>query len=289
MIILKDTVKVAAVQLWIKSELKSGREGNIERAIALMEEAVALEADFICLPELFIGAGLSEPIPGPTTDVLSDFARDNKVYLTGGLFEKAGEIKYNSTPVFDRKGQIIFNHRKVNLFPWEPTFRKSTPGDTLKVLDLDFGKAGVLLCQDLAIPETPRILALKGAEILFVPSRMPAQFLTFWKRLCRVRALENNVFVCSAGMAKQKWIGSLIVAPKFENDVIVECGPDQQIITAELDLGWLRETRKDSPLYHVMTWKEIEQVLPRMETHSFILDRRPDLYLEEFQKIDSEK
>ncbi|MFX1466093.1 MAG: carbon-nitrogen hydrolase family protein, partial [Promethearchaeota archaeon] len=121
---LKDTVKVAAVQLWIKSELKSGREGNIERAIALMEEAVALEADFICLPELFIGAGFSEAIPGPTTDVLSDFARDNKVYLTGGLFEKT-DRKYNSTPVFDRKGQIIFTHRKVNLFPWEPTFRKS--------------------------------------------------------------------------------------------------------------------------------------------------------------------
>ena len=48
---VKDTVKVAAVQLWIKSELKSEREGNINRAISLMEEAVALEADFICLPE----------------------------------------------------------------------------------------------------------------------------------------------------------------------------------------------------------------------------------------------
>ena len=289
MIILKDAVKVATIQLWIKSELKSGREGNIKRAIVLMEEAVTLEADFICLPELFIGAGFSEPIPGPTTDVLSDFARDNKVYLTGGLFEKAGDIKYNSTPVFDRNGKIILNHRKVNLFPWEPTFRKSTPGDLIKVLDLDFGKAGVLLCQDLAIPETPRILALKGAEIIFVPSRMPAQFLAFWRRVCRVRALENNVFICTAGMAKQKWIGSLIVAPKFENDVIVECGPDQQVITAELDLGWLRETRKDSPLYHVTTWKEIVEVLPKMKTQGFILDRRPELYLEEFQKIDGKK
>jgi predicted amidohydrolase len=282
---LKDTVKIAAIQLWIKSELKSGREENITRAIALMEEAVTLEADFICLPELFVGAGFSEPIPGPTTDVLSDFAKDNKVYLTGGLFEKAGDIKYNCSPVFDRNGKIIFNHRKVNLFPWEPTFRKSTPGDLIKVLDLDFGKAGVLLCQDLAIPETPRILALKGAEIIFVPSRMPAQFLASWKRVCRVRALENNVFVCSAGMAKQKWIGTLIVSPKFENDVIVECGPDQQVITAELDLGWLRETRKDSPLYHVTTWKEIAEVLPKMKTHSFILDRRPDLYLKELRKL----
>jgi predicted amidohydrolase len=288
-IILKDTVRVAAIQLWIKSELKSGREGNIKRAIVLMEEAVTLEADFICLPELFIGAGFSEPIPGPTTDILSDFARDNKVYLTGGLFENAGDIKYNSTPVFDRNGQIIFTHRKVNLFPWEPTFRKSTPGDLIKVLDLDFGKAGVLLCQDLAIPETPRILALKGAEILFVPSRMPAQFLASWKRICRVRALENNVFVCSAGMAKQKWVGTLIVSPRFENDVVVECGPDQQVITAELDLGWLRETRKDSPLYHVTTWKEIAEVFPKMKTHSFILDRRPDLYLKEFQEIGEKK
>ncbi len=278
MVKLKDTVTVAACQLELVTESARGREENLERAIKLMEEAVEKKADIICLPELFIGAGTVEAIPGPTSNVLCDFAKENRVYIVPNIYERKEGKKYSSIPFIDRNGDIIGIYRKVQLFPWEEKFSGCTPGSTLDVYDTDFGKVGLMICHDLMLPEISRILTLKGAEVLFVPGRMPGPFLVPWSIFCRVRAIENNAFLVSAGGAKAHTVGTLIVAPKLLDDVVVQANSEEQVVTATLDLKWLRESRKDSPLYSVTSTAEIKEYLPKLDSHSFLRDRRPDLY-----------
>ena len=88
----------------------------------------------------------------------------------------------------------------------------------------------------------------------------------------------------SVGSAEQHAIGTLIVAPKLVNEILTEAGPEEQVLVADLDPAWLRASRTDSPLYHVKTTPEIKTVLSTLETHSFLRDRRADLYRIELLK-----
>lgn len=271
-------VRVGAIQMKITGESVRAREANLSTAVRLMEHAVGQDAKIICLPELFVGAATVEPIPGPTTSILQDFARDHAVYVIGNLYETKEGKKYSSAPLIAPSGAIQTIYRKIQLFPWEPGFSKCSEGSTLGVVDTKFGTLGLTICHDIMLPEIPRLLALQGAEIIFTPSRMPGPFLTPWRDFVRVRAIENNCFMVSVGSAEQHAVGTLIVSPKLENEVVAEAGPEEQVLVADLDLEWLRASRTDSPMYHVKTTQEIKVVLSNLDSHSFLQDRRTDLY-----------
>ena len=126
------------------------------------------------------------------------------------------------------------------------------------------------------------MLALKGAEVIFVQSRMPGPFLVPWRDTMRVRAIENQVFVVSVGGAGYHACGTLVVAPRLVNDVVLEAGKDEQVVSATLDLAWLREVRqrRNQPLYFVGSVEDMRKGLERAESYTFPLDRNPKLYRE---------
>ncbi|MFQ6125416.1 MAG: carbon-nitrogen hydrolase family protein [Candidatus Heimdallarchaeota archaeon] len=277
-------VRVGAIQMKMAGESVKARGTNLSTAVRLMEQAAGQDAEIICLPELFVGAATVEPIPGPTTAILQDFARDHVVYVIGNLYEVKEGKKYSSVPLIDPSGAIQTIYRKIQLFPWEPRFSKCLEGNALGVANTKYGTLGLTICHDLMLPEIPRLLAIHGAEIIFAPGRMPGPFLTPWRDFVRVRAIENNCFVVSVGSAEQHAVGTLIVSPKLKNDVLAEAGPEEQVLVADLDLEWLRASRTDSPLYHVKTLREIKDVLSDLDSHSFLQDRRVDLYRLELLK-----
>lgn len=290
---MKDKVKVAAIQPRLFGHLREHKEKNLKNAIKMLREAASKDVSIACLPELFLGGMIIEPIPGPSTDVLCDLAKECEIYIIAHLWEKVKSDKvnpralkpfrrgnvYSSSPFISPNGKIIDVFRKVHLFPWEPKLFNCLPGEKLPVYEVDFGIVGILICHDPMIPESVRILALKQAEVIFIPSMMPMPFLIPWKNLMRLRALENQVFIVSAGVADQPACGTIIVAPKFENDILVEADSKEQIIYAELDLSWLRNHRKDSPLYSI-TRKAFQSHTyeKEIQTHCFLKDRRPELY-----------
>lgn len=271
-------MRVGAIQMKMAGESVRAREANLSTAVRLMKHAVGQDAEIICLPELFVGAATVEPIPGPTTVVLQDFAKDHAVFVIGNLYETKEGKKYSSAPLIAPSGAIQTIYRKIQLFPWEPGFSKCSEGNTLGVVDTKFGTLGLTICHDLMLPEIPRLLALQGAEIIFTPGRMPGPFLTPWRDFVRVRAIENNCFMVSVGSADQHAVGTLIVSPKLKNEVLAEAGPEEQVLVVDLDLEWLRASRTDSPMYHVKTTREIKEVLSNLDSHSFLQDRRADLY-----------
>jgi len=290
----KDIIKVAAIQPLLHGHLRKDKAKNLENAVNMLREAANKDIDIACLPELFLGGSIIESIPGPSTDVLCDVAKECGIYIVAHLWERVksdrisrralplfrrGHI-YSSSPFIGPDGKIIDVFRKVHLFPWEPKIFNCLPGDRLPVYKTDIGVLGILICHDPMIAESVRILTLKGAEVIFIPSMMPMPFLLPWKNIMRVRALENQVYIVSAGIANTPACGTIIVAPKFKNDILAEADPkDQIIIYAELDLAWLREQRKDSPLYSISIRDfRSHEFREKIETHCFLKDRRPELY-----------
>lgn len=289
-----DKFKVASIQPRLFGHSDDSYEKNLENAVKMIREAAGNGANVACLPELFLGGSVIESIPGRATDMISDVCKDCGIHVIGHSWERvpSNRVGRSALPKFregdifstsffiDPSGEIIGLFRKAHLFPWEPKIFNCLPGNELPVFNTVFGVIGILVCHDLMIPEAARTLTLKEAEVIFVPSMMPAPFQYRWKNIMRARALDNQVYMVSAGVADSKACGSLIVAPRFRDDILAEADPnDQKIIYAELDLSWLREKRKGSPLYSIKrrdfrSHKYEEEI----DTHCFLKDRRPELY-----------
>ncbi len=163
----------------------TNREENTDKAIARVDEAAAAGANIVCLQELFPGQypcqsedhdrfTWAEPIPGPTSQRMSDAAKRNKVVVTGSLFERrAHGLYHNTAVVFDVDGSMTGFYRKMHI-PDDPLYYEKfyfTPGDTgFTVAKTKYATIGVGVCWDQWYPETARLFALRGAEILLYPT-----------------------------------------------------------------------------------------------------------------------
>jgi len=163
------------------------REGarNLSKAVEKIREAAAGGARIICTQELFTSTyfcqtedyapfALAEPVPGPTTRILQDLARELEVVIVASLFEmRAPGLYHNTAVVVDADGQYLGRYRKMHI-PDDPGFYEKfyfTPGDLgYRVFKTRYATIGVLICWDQWYPEAARLTALMGAEILFYPT-----------------------------------------------------------------------------------------------------------------------
>jgi predicted amidohydrolase len=278
-------VTVAAVQLSSGVDVAQ----NVERAVALVNEAADQGASYIQVPEYFNYLGpsqgfaqVAETIPGPTTARMADIASARAVTLhLGSLLEPSPESGkfYNTSVVIDATGHIVATYRKIHLFdvdvPGAVTPHESDviePGRELIMVNLSGLHLGLSICFDVRFPELYRELALSGAEVLAIPAAFNAVTgRAHWEILVRSRAIENHAFVIAAAQVGTTDEGiatyghSLIVDPWGE--ILAEStsnGPD--VITAVLDL---------------------EQVAKRRQQIAVLDFRRPDLYHDDVHVIES--
>jgi predicted amidohydrolase len=174
---------------------------NIEQALQTL---AGLETDLMVLPELFNtgyqfvskeeAETLAEEIPsGKTCEAMIDFARKEEIFLVFGMAEREGDRIYNGSAVVGPKG-FIGKYRKIHLFAEEKYFFH--PGDgEFQVFDLGLAKIGVMVCFDWWFPESARILALKGADIICHPANL---VLSQCQQAMTTRSLENGVFSVTA-------------------------------------------------------------------------------------------
>src|SRR5262249_54934291 len=148
---------------------------NLESFARLIDEAARQKADIACLPEgiTVCGTGKSyadvaEPIPGPSTHFLGEYARRGRLYVVAGLYERDGHAIYNTSVLIGRDGQLVGKYRKVCL-PREEIDGGITPGRDYPVFDTDFGRVGMMICWDVSYPEVARELAAQGAEVILMP------------------------------------------------------------------------------------------------------------------------
>jgi predicted amidohydrolase len=176
---------------------------RLEEAGRLVERAAALGCDFCCLPELFAdpSQGLemtrwAEDHGGPINTWLSQTAAAHRMNLVTSLALNQKRGITNTAVIYDRAGKLAGAYDKVHLPPGECDM--ATGGDAFPVFDVDGVRIGLQVCHDLQYPESCRMLAVAGAEIVFWPNMWgdgPYDRTAF---VMRTRAFENVCVLVSA-------------------------------------------------------------------------------------------
>lgn len=178
------------------------KEKNVEETISLSKRA---GGDLMVFPELFNTGyaftskkesyDLAEEIPnGYTTMRLMEHSREDNKTIVAGLAERFDDKVFNSAVVVSH-GRFIGVYRKIHLFYKEKLW--FSIGDTgFKVFDLESFKLGVMICFDWFFPESARVLALEGADVIAHPSNLVLRGLC--QKATLIRSLENKVFIITA-------------------------------------------------------------------------------------------
>lgn len=215
-------------------------------------------ADLVVLPELWPQGGFAydrweeqaQPLDGPVVRALQDAARDvGAAVHMGSLVERdeAGRL-FNTSVLLGADGTVDATYRKVHLFGFgEGEPKLMTPGDGPVV----HGRLGLATCYDLRFPEMFRELLDQGAEVVLLPAAWPAKRVHHWRLLVQARAVEDQTYVVAcntAGAHSGVPMGghSMVVDPWGE--VLAEAGEAEQVLTVDLDLELVRETRSSFPV-----------------------------------------
>ena len=166
-----QATRVAAVSM--NSELGKPQQA-LERIAHFCEQATAEKADLALFPELVIHGHctpntweLAEPVPaGPSVLRLIEMARQYDLHLAVGLSEKEDSIVYNTQVVVGPDG-YLGKQRKLHMSRDEVMFYKG--GREICVFDIGKCKFGIVICYDNHFPETGRIVALRGADLILMP------------------------------------------------------------------------------------------------------------------------
>jgi predicted amidohydrolase len=257
-------VRVAAVQL----NSNGDKERNLDAAERLVRAAAADGAEFVVLPEkwnlLAGGAELvtgAEPLDGPSLTAARGWARELGVHLLAGSISERGEEgekASNTSVLVGPDGGDVAVYRKIHMFDIDVggvSYRESEheqPGSEPVAAPLGDLTLGMTVCYDLRFPELFRILALRGARIVAVPSAFTlATGRDHWEVLLRARAIEDQVFVVApnqVGEAPPHYSSfgrSMIVDPW---GVVLATAPDGEcFVAAELDFAEQDRVRASLP------------------------------------------
>ncbi len=271
---MNKQLKIALIQQHASPDLKN----NVQRGVQAFEKAAQEGAKLIAFAELAFTpfypqnpaqdhvADLSEPIPGPTTEVFSALAKKYQVVTVLNFFEKNSEKTYDSSPVIDSDGSLLGVTRMVHIIE-APCFHEQgyyCPGDGKNlVFDTAVGRIGVAICYDRHFPEYMRILSLQGAELVIIPQ---AGSVGEWppglyEAELQIAGFQNGYFTALCNRVGQE------EKLAFEGKSFVTA-PDGQVIAQAPAL-------EDSILFADIDLNEVNRSHARRH---FLLDRRPNLY-----------
>ena len=274
----------------IQSKISNNYKNNLNQSIFNIRKAASKKAKIICLPELFLSNyfcqseshsnfRLAEKIPGKTTKIFCDLAKELKIVLIISMFEKKTSGFYHNTSVIiNELGKIISKYRKMHI-PDDPGYYEKfyfTPGDLgFKSVKTKFGKLGPLICWDQWFPEAARLTALKGAQILLYPTAIgwhPKEKKKFgkmqlesWITMQRSHAIANGIYVAAINRVGTEKKGKKKIE-FWGNSMVID--PSGKIIAKQ-------NNKKEGILFCTIDFKKIDTA---REHWPFLRDRRIDSY-----------
>jgi deaminated glutathione amidase len=273
-------MRAAVVQL----NSTADKARNLETAERLVRAAAAEGATLVALPEkwnllaggeeLLAGA---EPLDGPSLSAARAWARELGVHLLAGSIAEQGvaDKAFNTSVLIGPDGEDLAVYRKIHMFDVEVggvSYRESEheePGEEIVVAPLPEASLGLSVCYDLRFPELYRILAVRGAQIVAVPSAFTLDTgRDHWQVLLRARAIEDQVFVLAPNQVGEapphfsSYGHSAIVDPW---GAVLATAPDEECFAAaDLDLEAQRDVREKLPSLanrrpHAYVWPQLTE------------------------------
>jgi N-carbamoylputrescine amidase len=262
--------------------------GNIARAEKLVRRAAAQGAQIILIQELFetpyfcqdeIHAHFNLAKPLSENAAIAHFtpiAKELKIVLPISVFERAGQNFFNTIVVLDADGANLGSYRKSHI-PDGPGYSEKfyfSPGDTgFKIWNTHYARIGVGICWDQWFPESARIMALMGAELLFYPTAIGSEpqdptldSRDHWQRTMQGHAAANLTPLIASNRTGTEpgangthltFYGSSFIANETGAIIAEATRTEETILTATFDLETIAHTRASWGVFR---------------------DRRPDLY-----------
>ncbi len=262
----------------IQMACSEDRTGNLKKCLKMINSAAHEGADVVCLQELFCSTyfpqhmnpdcfKFAEIIPGEITESLQKAAQEHSIYLVVPLFEKEmSGLYYNSAILIDDDGEIIGKYRK-NHIPDEPFYYEKyyfKPGNLeYPVFETHYARIGIGICWDQWFPETGRILALNGAELIIFPTAIAASYhgsglwtgermREEWIVVNRAQASMNKVFLAAVNRVGQEnnleFFGNSIICNPV-GEVIEQANAEEGVFSSSIQASLFSETRELWPFF----------------------------------------
>lgn len=225
---------------------------RLEEVLSNLKEGIA------CFPECFaLGRSGVETlqylnkVSDETKSIVEAVKKTGKTVILP-VIEKHPVMRnrfYNTTYVI-HNGDVTGTYKRVVIHPMEKPFIQS--GKEFPVFELDDITFGVLVCFEMAFPELTRIIALKGASIIFVPASTPEEADYLWEARLKARAIDNQLFMVGVNrcgeIGNERYLGkSMVVSPRGE--IIYACKNGEEIAPIEFDLDEIIKERGSEPTF----------------------------------------
>lgn len=252
--------------------------GDVRRNLDAMVHWIKISknegAHFICFPELNITGysnleeikNVAEPVPGPITQNLSNLSKSQKIVILAGIVEKDEKGHIFSSHLVIKPDGFVGVYRKLHIAPPEQAI--FTPGDSIPLFDARGVKFGIQLCYDAHFPELSTHMAIKGADLIFIPHASPRgtpeEKYRSWMRHLTARAFDNGLFIVACNQTGENGKGL-----RFPGIAVI-IGPSGKVIKKNL-------SNRESLAVVNLRSKELESVRGHRMRY-FLPNRRPELY-----------
>ncbi len=271
---MSDLLTVAAVQMNVAFQDKAQ---NLARIEDRLREAARHGAQLVVFPECAVtgycfenvqeAQAMAEPIPGPVTQRLEAMCRDTETFAVIGMIEADGPRVFNVCVLVGPHG-LLGIYRKIHL-PHLGLDNFATPGDRpFQVWQAGSLKLGMNICYDVSFPESSRVMALAGAELIVLPTNWPPGAGCVACYTVNTRAMENHVYYLAANRVGEergfRFIGQSRICEPNGATLVTADESSETILYAEIDPAIARN-------------KHLVRVPGKHEIDRFA-DRRPEFY-----------
>lgn len=244
-----------AMQPWIKASREAG-------------------AAVVCFPEMNITGysnlkeiiGSAEPVPGPISRDLSNLSKNHEISILAGILERDATGRIFPSHLVIRPDGFVGIYRKLHIAP--PEQENFTPGEKIPVFDVNGLRFGIQLCYDVHFPELSTQMAIKGAELIFIPHASPRgtpkDKYRSWMRHLTARAFDNSLFIVACNQAGDN--GKGLDFP----GIAVIIGPSGEVIEKNI-------SGKESMVVLDLKAQDLNRVREHRMRY-FLPNRRPELY-----------
>jgi predicted amidohydrolase len=252
--------------------------GDVRRNLDAMVHWIKISkkegAHIICFPELNITGysnlkkieNAAEPVPGPITQDLSNLSKSQEIVILAGIVEKDVKGHIFSSHLVIKPDGFVGVYRKLHIAPPEQDI--FTPGDTIPLFDARGVKFGIQLCYDAHFPELSTHMAIKGADLIFIPHASPRgtpeEKYRSWMRHLTARAFDNGLFIVACNQTGENEKGL-----RFPGIAVI-IGPSGHIIKKIL-------SNKERLVLADLKSEDLDRVREHRMRY-FLPNRRPELY-----------